>query len=207
MSRLQDLIRRDTRANQPAATAVPIGTLYYVTDEAKTERSSGSAWQDCSDSGGGGGSGVVVQVKNLITGAVATGSTVIPLDDTIPQNTEGDEYMTLSITPTSTSNKLKIEVVAFLTSLAANWLIAALFKDSDANALAAFANYQTVATAGCPVSFTHYMTAPSTSAITFKVRCGRDASAGSTITFNGQSSARKFGGVMASSITISEIVP
>jgi hypothetical protein len=49
---LEDVILRNTRANQPAATAVPIGTIYYVTDESKTERSNGTTWQDCSDAGG-----------------------------------------------------------------------------------------------------------------------------------------------------------
>lgn len=53
MAVLSDAIRRDTRANQPAATAVSPGTLYYVTDENVTERSSGAAWEDCTDSSGG----------------------------------------------------------------------------------------------------------------------------------------------------------
>ena len=52
----------------------------------------------------------LVQVVNTQTGAVATGTTVMPIDDTIPQNTEGDQYMTLAITPTHASNKLLIEV-------------------------------------------------------------------------------------------------
>ena len=51
MARLTDAIQRGTRAAQPAATAVSAGTLYYVTDESKTERSTGAAWQDCSDAG------------------------------------------------------------------------------------------------------------------------------------------------------------
>jgi hypothetical protein len=42
------LTRRDTRANQPAATAVAEGTLYYVTDERLLERSTGSAWENVS---------------------------------------------------------------------------------------------------------------------------------------------------------------
>lgn len=42
---LADVIQRDTRANQPAAATVATGTLYYVTDEGKLERNSGSAWQ------------------------------------------------------------------------------------------------------------------------------------------------------------------
>ena len=35
------------------------------------------------------------QIVATQTGAVATGTTTFPEDDTIPQNTEGDEYMTL----------------------------------------------------------------------------------------------------------------
>jgi hypothetical protein len=150
---------------------------------------------------------VLVQVKNVQTGTTATGGTVLPLDNTIPQNTEGDEYMTLAFTPTNAANKLKIDVVGFFTSNAANWITVALFQDSVANALAAFATYQNIASGGCSSVFTHYMTAGTTSAITFKVRAGRDASAGSLIRFNGAGAAQLFGGVMASSITISEVTP
>lgn len=50
-SLVKDIHRRGTRAAQPAATVVGEGVLYYVTDEQKTERSDGSAWQDVSDAG------------------------------------------------------------------------------------------------------------------------------------------------------------
>jgi hypothetical protein len=81
--------------------------------------------------------------------------------------------MTLAITPTSSSNKLRIEVVFFATSRAsAAWTIGALFQDSTGPALAAFANYQRSAAAETASSFTHYMTAGTTSATTFKVRVG-----------------------------------
>lgn len=39
------IIRRGTRADQPAANTVLEGTLYYVTDEELLERSTGAAWQ------------------------------------------------------------------------------------------------------------------------------------------------------------------
>jgi len=52
MALVADLIRRGTRALQPVATDVPEGVVYYVTDEGKTERSSGTAWEDITDSGG-----------------------------------------------------------------------------------------------------------------------------------------------------------
>ena len=38
-------------------------------------------------------SGKLLQQVNFQSGAVATGTTIFPEDDTIPQNTEGDQYM------------------------------------------------------------------------------------------------------------------
>jgi hypothetical protein len=154
---------------------------------------------------GGASSGAVIQVKNTQTGAVATGTTTIPLDDTIPQNTEGTEFMTLAITPTSSTNKLKIEVVFFGVCSASAWTTVALFQDTTANALAAFSNYQQIGGGGNSSVFTHFMTAGTTSSTTFKVRAGGQTA--STVTFNGTASARLMGGVFASSITITECVP
>ena len=145
----------------------------------------------------------VVQVVNYQTGAVATGSTTIPNDDTIPQNTEGNEFMTLAVTPKSASNKLKIEVVVNLAVATTGNVIAALFQDSTANALAAVCEYTATSNGNMRLVFTHYMTAGTTSATTFKVRAGCN-NAG-TVTFNGAQGSRLYGGVMASSITITEI--
>jgi len=148
----------------------------------------------------------LVQVVNTQTGAVATGTTVLPLDDTIPQNTEGTEFMTLAVTPTSATNKLRVEVVvlASLTPAPDN-LIVALFQDTTADALAAAFQFIGTSTAATIVVFSHYMTSGTTSSTTFKVRAGMNGAG--TVTFNGQSGSRKLGGVIASSITISEIVP
>lgn len=147
--------------------------------------------------------GDVVQVVSTQTGAVATGTTVLPHDDTIPQNTEGDEYMTLAITPKSATNKLLIEVIFQGTMTANGPVSVALFQDSTANALAAAASHPGSASIAQTIPLVHYMTAGTTSATTFKVRAG--ASGAATTTFNGTSGARKFGGVAASSITITEI--
>jgi len=143
----------------------------------------------------------VVQVVNTQTGAVSTGTTTIPNDDTIPQNTEGDEYMTLAITPTNTNNNLKIEVVINCFTSTDDIAAAALFQDTTANALASTLWYGNGAASGAAKTFTHYMTAGTVSATTFKVRAG---AASGTTTFNGRGSVRVHGGVMASSITITE---
>ena len=171
--------------------AVP-NTLMFTNDAGTDEQLSGLGYQS------------VVQVVNVQTGAVATGTTVMPSDDSIPQSNEGDQYMQLAISPQSASNKLKIEVVWFGADAATNTHTLALFQDSTANALAAVelnatADWRTVD------SFSHYMTAGTVSETTFKVRVGSAAS--TTTTFNGLGGGRKFGGVAASSITITEYTP
>lgn len=144
----------------------------------------------------------VVQVVNTQTGAVASGTTVLPYDDTIPQNTEGDQFLSLAITPTNASHLLRIDVVLQVSHSAVNTVSIALFQDSTANALAASGANSIAASPQAGV-LTHYMTAGTTSATTFKVRAG--GSGAGTLTVNGNGGARRFGGVIVSSITITEI--
>lgn len=54
--------------------------------------------------------GVVQEVRNS-TASVITCNVAIPEDDTIPQNTEGVEVITVSITPVSASSKLRIQAI------------------------------------------------------------------------------------------------
>lgn len=149
-------------------------------------------------------SGTPVQSVGNQTGAVATGTTQIPWDDTIPQNTEGDQYLTQAITPRSAVSKLKIDVILSIGNASVNQGTVALFQDSTANALAATTVYLSSTTAQTFVYLTHYMTSGTTSATTFNVRAGFQGAG--TTTINGQGGARKFGGVAASSITITEIL-
>ena len=76
----------------------------------------------------------VVQDKNVMDYNIDDGTTIIPHDNTIPQKTEGDEFLTLAITPKSALSKLKIEVHGFWGTTAANWLTVALFQDDGVNA-------------------------------------------------------------------------
>jgi hypothetical protein len=146
------------------------------------------------------------QVVNTQTGASATGTTLIPYDDTIPQITEGDEYMTLAITPTSAANRLVIEVVFFGTvTNVLTRVVVALFQDATSAALAVGMHENSAGGHIACVKFTHAMLAGSTSATTFRVRAG--GTAAGTMTFNGAAGSRLFGGKFASSITISEVAP
>lgn len=151
-------------------------------------------------------SGTLSQIVQTETGAVATGTTVMPFDDTIPTSSEGDQFMSLAITPKSATSTLVIIITAALANNVATTSISgALFQDATAAALAAGWIYTADASAGGILVFTHKMTSGTASATTFKFRAG--ASSASTTTFNGSAAARLFGGVMASSIVILEIAP
>lgn len=154
--------------------------------------------------------GKVIQQVYSSTAAYSSGTTTIPFDDTIPQNTEGTEFLTATITPTNSSNALMIEVQAVLSCNNAVRVIAALFQDSAANALSAAVWSNTGATSAVrtgTITLRYRMTAGTTSATTFRLRIGGDAA--STIYFNGDNNttARIFGGACVSSMTIAEIAP
>lgn len=144
----------------------------------------------------------VVQVVNTHTGSVATGTTTLPWDDSVPAITEGDEYMTLAITPSNSSNLLNIEVIWNGASSGDDQLSVALFQDATSAGLAAV-SLRTGDVAGqFPIPINYWMTAGTTSSTTFRVRAGTHGS--TTVTFNGSAGGRKFAGVCASSITITE---
>lgn len=143
------------------------------------------------------------QIVNTITGTVATGTTTIPYIDSIPQNTNGDQYMSLSITPKSATSTLVIDVVFNGSCSAGQNMTVALFQDSTANALAAVSEAPALNNNLTTIFLRYEMTSGTTSSTTFKVRAGMNTSA--TLTFNGSSGGRIFGGVCASSITITEI--
>jgi len=147
-------------------------------------------------------SGSVVQVVGTQTGAVSTTTNIMPFDDTIPQNTEGADFFTRTITPTSAASKLRIEVVFNASMNGASYATVALFQGVIASALACGTKYGGNGTYE-QVSFSHVMTAGTTSEITFSVRAGMHMAG--TLTMNGDGGARRLGGILFSSITVTEI--
>lgn len=147
--------------------------------------------------------GTCVQIASTAYSSVATGTTQLPIDDTIPQITEGNEYMTQAITPRSATNELIITATMTLSfSTAPSHISTALFQDSTANALAATSSVMNSVTSFLNYSLTHTMTAGTTSSTTFRIRSGSNVAG--TTTFNGLSGARYFGAIPKSSIVIRE---
>lgn len=144
--------------------------------------------------------GAVLSRHYTQTGAVATGTTAIPVDDTIPQVGEGDQYMSLAATPSSAINLLVIRHGGEYGTSAGTIYTVTLHQDGAANASAAVADI-----IGVEPTFTHLthrQLAGTTSATTFTIRAGPS---GGTITFNGSGGARRYGGVLSSYLEIEEI--
>ena len=149
--------------------------------------------------------GKVVQIVSTQTSALATGTTIMPVDNTIPQITEGDQYMTRTITPKNAANILFVEVIWFGACSIANNFSIALFVGTTTDALAAMGDITSGNNYVGACSLNHSVDAGVTTELTFQVRCG-PASA-STMTFNGNSGNRRFGAIPKSSITITEFTP
>ena len=148
--------------------------------------------------------GSVLQVVYVQDLTVKTTTDTIPHDDTIPQNDEGVEVLSLAITPTSASNKLFFMAGGVCASSSSqDQYIIALFQDSTANALACTSCRGTSQTHNEQnLTLNYQMTAGTTSATTFKIRLG---TGGGTLTTNGKNGGRFFGGVQTTALTIMEV--
>lgn len=94
---------RGLRADQPLATDVIEGTIYYVTDEQVLERSNGTTWDDISSTGGGGGAPSTAEylvgaaVGGLSAERVVTDTATITWDLTTPGQAKANGTVTASI--------------------------------------------------------------------------------------------------------------
>lgn len=148
--------------------------------------------------------GNLIQLASNTDGAVATGTTTVPYDDTIPQITEGTQFMTQAITPTSAANLLQVEALLMLAPGTNGVSVtAALFQDATAGALAVSHDPSGVQEP-FPVAISHMMLAGTISSTTFRARAGGNSA--TTTNFNGSGAARKFGGVMGSRMTVREMM-
>lgn len=144
-------------------------------------------------------------VRHVFTesGAVATGTTTVPFDDTIPQSGEGTQFYSIAYTPRSAANLLRIQSVLHGENSNGGYLTTALFQDATADALAAGVIYSGAGGQMYQASLTYHMLAGITSSTTFKLRAGSNVAG--TLTVNGTASGRQYGGAVYSGITIWEL--
>ena len=149
------------------------------------------------------GGGKLIQRVYTSTGAYASTPTQIPMDDTIPQNTEGAELLTLAITPSAANSILMIETNVWMSVSGTAICSTSLFQDTTANALASMATTLTTNYIDA-LTMQHSMVAGTTSETTFKLRYGPDRA--QTTKINGYSTTSRFhGGVASTTLSITEI--
>jgi hypothetical protein len=129
----------------------------------------------------------------------------IPADNTVPQNTEGKEVMFFAITPKSGASAIEVEVLGNFSPPNGSYCGLALFQDSNVNAIAA-APFSGNALDGIQVPLRFRVPSPGAGVTTtFHVRVG--SSSGVTVYMNGLGNAAGFGGVITSSIKLTERLP
>lgn len=143
------------------------------------------------------------QFVSTSSSAVINCNTQIPYDNTIPQQTEGTEVITLSITPTISTSTLVItfSCVGFADGINSSDAVIALFQDATADALAA------IHSRGNRTSFLKYiMTSGTTSSTIFKIRAGGNNALGSYWINTNDGTNGLMGGVSYATFTIEEYV-
>ena len=119
-----------------------------------------------------GGSGSVVKTQTTISQTTLTGTTTIPFDNTIPQSTEGTNFFSVAFTPSAAGNLIRVEATIYGAYSVASHVIAALFQDATANALAAVSMQTTASNQDVHLTLVYQFTAASTSATTLKLNVG-----------------------------------
>lgn len=150
--------------------------------------------------------GQEIQRTRTTNGTVATGGTAFASADSVPQNTAGDQYFSLAVTPVSSANMLEIEAqIIFCGGTGANNRIGmALFQDVTASALTSSQFISVSAQVAQTTRLYHEMLSATVSSTTMKIRMGQTAA--STNTVNGENSARLNGGNFNSFLRIREIM-
>jgi len=149
-------------------------------------------------------SGILQQVRTTFSTPGRTNSP-IPQDNTVPQQTEGFELMTLSITPKSASSFLTISFEGALSNAGLFYFIVAFFRDSGANAIAARQVEYFNAPDHRTFNTSFYVSSGSTATTTFKVRIG-SVDVGNFVNYNSIAggSTPIFGGTHVCQLWITE---
>jgi hypothetical protein len=154
-----------------------------------------------------GSSANFLQLVRATTATDGSTTSILPADNTIPQNTEGTEVtdMACAITPLSASSTLIIDVVVptIGTSTTQTW-VGAIFVDSTANALAAGSNNPTNGTFQQQFVMRYIVASGSTTARTYKFRYGTGAAG--TVYFLRGSGAQFFSTAKQASMTVTEVL-
>lgn len=153
--------------------------------------------------------GDTLQMVQTFTGALGTTTASYSSADAIPTSSNGAQFMSQSITPTSSANILVGMAEANISINSPGPIAASILRDSAATAMAAAMGFIASSGQNSTLRVSFATSSLSTAATTFKVNLGAVAG-GLTIAFNGTyitgSPVRLWGGACDSNITVSEIM-
>jgi hypothetical protein len=129
-------------------------------------------------------------------------STSIPVDDTIPQQSEGTQILAVAITPTDPSHVVNLRFSGQVTATGVDNVTAALFVNSTADALRAIMVNVSAADVKVMNTLEALHIPNSVSSQSYKIRVG---GGGAAVRLNGPSSARLLGGASAAVLVAEEI--
>ena len=135
--------------------------------------------------------------------STTSGSTTvtIPLDNTIPQSSEGIELITLAaVTPSSASNTIAVELSVILSPSSLSTPIIALFLDSNTNASAA--TYHSINTGYANIVRTCFLIPSWSGSKDIKIRIGAQAG---TLHWNKSTTTDLMGGVSSTVLVATEL--
>lgn len=120
-----------------------------------------------------GGSGKLVNFWHASTTTPGSTSTALPIDDTVPQSGEGGEMLTVTISPSSTDNYLRVTINGWGSPSVNTTPVLAVFKDSDASCIQSrFLDTSGATNAVQVFHVTFVFQVPATGSQTIKIRGG-----------------------------------
>jgi hypothetical protein len=147
------------------------------------------------------GSYVTGVVKQIVVSRITTDFSItatIPLDATIPTNTEGVQLASATITPTQAANQIRVNISIPVCEAATTPAVVSLFKDTTCFGAG------TVATGQRSFNATWYLSAGSTASQTISIRAG-DTGAGTFYVNRDASTANLFSTEAEISLFVEEI--
>lgn len=146
---------------------------------------------------------IVAQYYAEYTTNAALGSPIIPNDDTVPTNTEGTQILSVSVTTTSATQKVRARFQGFgEVGTASTRAIAAIFQDSTC--VAASMNHVSFTGAPNPIACEVEVVPGSVGTFVFSVRVGPAAG---NYRMNGSNTARLLGGAARATLVVDLIEP
>lgn len=147
--------------------------------------------------------GTVIQSKRAESSGTIQFTTLIPVDNTKPQTTEGTLVLSINFKPKRATSKLVVEADVFCAAATAGTpVIAALFTTGNNDALAVAYQSTPAANYGVCLKIRFELLAGNTNSRAFHVRLGTGSG---SVTFNGSNNTPYYGGSLISHLTVTEI--